>query len=98
MRPGAPPFCRHHSRALPELERSLAPSGLLELPAEIELLSLRELGPVIVQLRARHNLDILSMEALAAATRLGAAVILSAPSPRLEAALKAEGVGATVAS
>jgi hypothetical protein len=83
--------------ALPEYERSLAINGLLELPDEIGLLSLRELGPVIGQLRARHDLNILSMEALAAATRLGAAVFLSAPSPRLEAALKAEGVGVTVA-
>jgi len=36
------------------------------------------------------------MEALAAATRLGAAVFLSAPSPRLEAAPKAEGAGVIV--
>jgi hypothetical protein len=82
--------------ALSELERSLALNGLLELPGKIGLLSLRELGPVIGQLRARHDLNILSMEALAAATRLGAAVFLSAPSPRLETALKSEGVGVTV--
>jgi hypothetical protein len=82
--------------ALPELQRSQAIYGLLELPQEIGLLSLRELGPVIGQLRARHDLNILSMEALAAATRLGAAVFLSAPSPRLEAALETEGAEVTV--
>ena len=82
--------------ALPEPERSQALNGLLELPEEIGLLSLRELGPVIGQLRAHHDLNILSMEALAAATRLGAAVFLSAPSPRLEAALRAEGAVVTL--
>lgn len=82
--------------ALPGDARGRAISGLLELPAEIGLLSLRELGPLISQLRQRYDLDILGMEALAAATRLGADVFLSASSPRLEAALRAEGRGVTV--
>lgn len=61
------------------------------------LLSLRQLGPLIGRLRARHGLNILGLEVLAAATRLGASVLLSAPSPRLEAALRAEGAGVAVA-
>lgn len=76
--------------ALPDEDRARAMRGLLELPAAIGLQSLRELGPVIGQLRARHDLNILGMEALAAATRLEANVFLTAPSPRLEAALNAE--------
>ncbi|MGH9185508.1 MAG: hypothetical protein ACRD0U_06815 [Acidimicrobiales bacterium] len=71
--------------------RARALRGLLELPDTIGLLSLRELGPLIGQLRERHDLNILGMEALAAATRLEAEVFLSAPSPRLEGALQAEG-------
>jgi hypothetical protein len=59
-------------------------------------LSLRDLGPVIGHLRARHDLNILAMEALAAASRLEADVFLSAPSPRLLDALRAEGRTATV--
>jgi hypothetical protein len=77
--------------ALPSAERERAVHALLELPDSIGLVSLRELGPVIGQLRQRHDLNILGMEALAAATRLDADVFLSAPSPRLEAALRAEG-------
>lgn len=76
--------------ALPDEDRARAMRGLLELPAAIGLQSLRKLGPVIGQLRARHDLNILGMEALAAATRLEANVFLTAPSPRLEAALHAE--------
>jgi hypothetical protein len=52
--------------------------------------------PLIGQLRERHVLNILGMEALAAATRLGADVFLSASSPRLEVALRAEGRDVTV--
>ena len=64
---------------------------LLELPGTIGLLSLRELGPRIGRLCQRHDLNILGMEVLAAAVHLDAGVYLSAPSPRLEAALTAEG-------
>jgi len=74
--------------ALPDEDRARAMRGLLELPAAI--------GPVIGQLRARHDLNILGMEALAAATRLEANVFLTAPSPRLEAALHAERKQVTV--
>jgi hypothetical protein len=57
---------------------------------------LRDLGPLIGRLRVRHNLNILGVEALAAASQLEAEVFLSAPSPRLIEALEAEGRTATV--
>jgi hypothetical protein len=82
--------------ALPSTARERALHSLLELPDSIGLLSLRDLGPVIGRLRPRYELNILSMEALAAATTLDADVFLSAPSPRLEAALRAEGCRVTV--
>jgi hypothetical protein len=84
--------------SLPHDVRARAIERLLELPASIGLLSLRELGPLIAQLRARHDLNILAMEALAAASRLEAEVFLSARSPRLLDALRAEGRTATVIS
>lgn len=77
--------------ALPPTLRERAIRSVLELPESIGLLSLRDLGPLIGQLRRRHELNILGMEALAAAVHLGAEVHLSAPSPRLESALRAEG-------
>lgn len=81
---------------LPEPVRSRAIDALLVLPEEIGLVSLRSLGPSIGRLRARHQLNILGMEALAAAIHLQAHVHLSAASPRLEAALEAEGLTVTV--
>ncbi|MFN2506195.1 MAG: hypothetical protein ABR540_18610 [Acidimicrobiales bacterium] len=87
-RPGAlsGPFA-----VLPPHRREQALAAVLELPDEIGLISLRELAPVIARLRARHHLNILSIEALAAAVQLSATVALSARSSRLEAALAAEG-------
>jgi hypothetical protein len=76
--------------ALPKAEREHATRRLLELPDSIGLLSLRVLAPTIGRLRQRHELNILGMEALAAAAHLQADVYLSAASPRLEAALTAE--------
>ena len=73
---------------LPEELRQRALAAVLELPDEIGLLSLRELGPTIAELRSQHQLNILSIEALASASRLRAQVYLSAPSPQLERALR----------
>lgn len=61
---------------------------MLELPAHIGLISLRELAPTIAKLRQEYQLNILGIEALAAAIRLRAQVVLSASSPLLESALK----------
>jgi hypothetical protein len=80
---------------LPEARRRQAVEALIELPAEVELLSLRHLGPAIGRLRQRHPLNLLAGEAVAAANHLGADVFLSAPSPNLEQALEAEGRGWT---
>lgn len=80
-----------HFAKLTEGERIQAINSLIELPDEIELLSLRHLGPAIGRLRSRHLLNLLAAEALAAATALEADVFLSAPSPKLEGALVAEG-------
>jgi hypothetical protein len=82
--------------ALPSPQRERAMQSLLQLPDSIGLLSLRDIAPTIGQLRQRHDLNILGMEALAAATELHAHVHLSARSPRLEAALRAEHVSVTV--
>ena len=76
--------------ALPEALRVRALRALLELPAEIGLESLRNLAPLIGQLSRRHRLNALGIEVLAAAVHLEADVYLSAPAPRLEAALRAE--------
>jgi hypothetical protein len=76
--------------ALPIPTRERALSALLELPDEIGLVSLRELAPLIGQLRARHDLNVLGMEVLAAAIHLNADVYLSARSPRLESSLRRE--------
>ena len=81
---------------LPEPARSRAIDTLLTLPEEIGLMSLRDLGPSIGRLRSRHRLNILGMEALAAAIHLEAHVHLSANSLKLEAALHAEGLTVTV--
>ena len=76
--------------ALPGPIRDRAIRALLELPDQIGLVSLRELAPVIGQLRNRHDLNILGMEVLAAAVHLEADVFLSAASPRLQEALMRE--------
>lgn len=73
---------------LPDEMRNRALVAVLELPDDIGLLSLCELGPAIAQLRQGHPLNILSIEALAAATHLQANVYLSATSPQLEQALR----------
>ncbi len=75
---------------LPPALREKALSVVLELPADIGLISSRKLAPTIAQLRQHHQLNILSIEVLAAATRLRAEVFLSAPSPMLEGALRHE--------
>ncbi len=81
----------------PEL-RDKALQAVLDLPDNIGLLSLRQLGPTIARLRQHHRLNILGIEALAAAVLLGAHVFLSAPSPMLEAALEIESLTVNVAT
>jgi len=83
---------RVRSQAFSPTRREQALAAVLELSEEIGLVSLRQLAPVIARLRPRHQLNILGMEALAAALHLNATVALSSTSPRLEAALRAESI------
>jgi hypothetical protein len=56
------------------------------------------LGPPIGQLRQRHNLYLLGIEALATAVHLGTDVHLSVSAPHLEGALRAEQLNVTIVS
>ena len=88
------------SGSLAELPPKLIPQALhslLELPEEIGLVSLRTLAPLIGRLRSHHRqLNLLSVEALAAALHLNADVYLLTPSPPLQQALAAEGRQAVI--
>lgn len=75
---------------LPFELRTRAINAVLELPADIGLISLRELAPTIGQFRQHHKLNVLGIEVLAAASHLRAQVFLSARSPMLEDALEHE--------
>ena len=83
------------SGSFAELPPKLIPRALhslLELPEDIGLVSLRTLATLIGRLRSRHRqLNLLSVEALAAALHLNADVYLLTPSPPLQHALAAEG-------
>ena len=68
----------------------------MQLPDSIGLISLRELAPQMGELRRHHSLNVLGMEALAAAKRLDADVFLSAASPKLQAALAREGLSVRI--
>ena len=83
---------------LPAGLRSRALEAVLELPLEIGLVSLLELAPTTARLRERHQLNILSIEALAAASHLRAEVFLSAESPRLADALAQENLCVEIVS
>ena len=88
------------SSSFAELPPNLVPRALhslLELPEEIGLVSLQTLAPLIGRLRSRHRqLNLLSIEALAAALHLNAQVYLLTPSPPLQDALAAEGRQAAI--
>ena len=79
---------------VPPAVRAEAVSALVELPDSIGLRSLRTLAPLMAELVERHPLNLLSLEALAAATDLDATVVLDAGnrSPALQAAFEATGV------
>ncbi|HMJ79179.1 MAG TPA: hypothetical protein VK507_24555 [Iamia sp.] len=77
--------------ALGPEQRARALAQVLVLPERIDLPSLRVLGPIIGGLRSRHTLNLLAIEAVAAAVHLEARVLLStSSSPRLEEALAIE--------
>ncbi len=76
--------------SLPVAEHERARRALEELPAEIGLLSLRHLIPVMAVLPGHLNL--LNAEAVAAARVLGARIAVTARSPILESAAAGAGV------
>ena len=80
------------STSFPRSSADLAIQRLLELPEEIGMGELEDVGTADGELRRRHALNVLGTEALAAALHLDAGVFLSAPSPRLEQALRVEGI------
>ncbi len=75
---------------LPPSVQQAAIAALMSLPEDIGLLSLRELGPTMAELRRKYRLNLLSSEVLAAAKHLNASVLLTTRSPHLEDALAAE--------
>lgn len=85
------------SRTLADLsdgEQRRARSSLEALPDEIGLLSLRRLVPVMAALPGQLNL--LTAEAVAAASVLGATLVVSTDSPVLNSAAQASRVAVTV--
>jgi len=82
--------------SLPEPAQRAAIEALVVLPETVGLLSLRDLAPTIAELRNRHQLNLISIEAVAAARVLKAQVLLTTESPRLEQALDAEGISVVV--
>ncbi|MHB1710054.1 MAG: hypothetical protein ACYCV7_01425 [Acidimicrobiales bacterium] len=82
---------------LPDGIRSRATAVVMQLPDAIGLVSLRELAPLMGGLRRRHSLNVLGMEALAAAEYLDADVFLHTTSPQLQAALAYEGLSVQLA-
>lgn len=84
--------------SLPAATRTRAVRAVLSLPPAVGLSSLRELGPLMGELATRHQLNLLSREALAAALTLGATVIMAEgnENPTLVAALDREGVRSDV--
>ena len=85
--------------ALPRQQQHAAVAAVLELPAEIGLRSLRQLGPLIGELATRHPpMNVLSREALAAAVELSATVVTAAgnENPALLSALESEQLTARI--
>jgi len=79
---------------LPEDLRSGVTARLVALPASIGLTSLRELAWDMGNLVHRHPLNLVALEALAAARYVGAGICVGRGnvSPRLQAAARAENV------
>ena len=86
------------SRQLGQVDPTIAAAAVravVELPEEINLVSLRSLGwPMAMLLSGGERLNLLSLEALAAAVELGAEICLSLAddNPPLRAAASRHGV------
>jgi len=83
---------------VPPAVRVEAVAALARLPESIGLTSLRALAPLMAELVEDHPLNLLALEALAAATHLGATVVVDSTnrSPALLAALNATGLKSRV--
>lgn len=82
-------------RALPAAEQARAVQGLLQLPERVGLPESRRLVPKMADVAGRHpRLNLLNVEATAAARELSARVLLSPPASRgiLPAALADEDI------
>jgi hypothetical protein len=82
--------------AMSDQDRGRAETAMGELPAEIGLLSLRRLVPVMRALPGQLNL--LTAEAVSAAVVLGGAIVVSTESPLLSRAAATAGVTVEVIS
>lgn len=66
--------------SLDSADQSLAIAAMLQLPDQIGLPDPRPLVPVMVEVASRHSrLNLMNLEAVAAARHLGARVLLSPP-------------------
>ncbi len=74
-------------------ERQRVGRALDELPAEVGLLSLRFVVPVMQILRVRRQLNMLNAEALAAAVLVDASLLVSVDSPLLRSGANDLAVG-----
>jgi hypothetical protein len=83
------PFEKAESRI-----KEMASVALVKLPENIGLLSLRELAPTMAEGVERHRLNVMSLEALAAAMSLNAEIALAVGSehPLLISAAEVEGL------
>jgi hypothetical protein len=79
---------------LPGPVRAAAVSRLTALPDSVGLTSLRDLAPLMAELVERHPLNLMSLEVLAAATELGATVVMASSnrSQQLIGAFEATGI------
>jgi len=75
-------------------QRDLVLELVADLPDEIQVAPLRTLAPAMADLVQRHPLNLLALEAVAAARRLAACLVLDRTNagPRLLAACEAEGI------
>jgi hypothetical protein len=74
--------------------KARAATAMVRLPENVGLMSLLELAPVMADLIERHRLNILSLEALAAAISLDSdiAIAIGSENPTLMQAAEHEGV------
>ena len=79
---------------VPPALRSEAVAALVALPDSVGLRSLRTLAPLMAELVEAHPLNLLALEALAAATNLGATVVVDSTNRSLAllAALETSGL------